>query len=198
MENPIFGEIRCKPFARMVLSFYQTPNPRATERRIRLIPGGGCPVLSYTDRKNARKNVGKGPARRRQRYNPRRRVESCSEWHTRAPGGFCNCTCECPAAGKRRREQAGIWFGSGENPRGTDKKKAPGLKPGRRFHKGERMDYIMPSMPPAGAAGAFFSSGMSVIMHSVVSRRPATEAAFCRARRVTLAGSTMPEAIMST
>ena len=51
MENPIFGKIRCKPFARMVLSFYQTPNPRATERRIRVIPGGGCPVLNHTDRK---------------------------------------------------------------------------------------------------------------------------------------------------
>ena len=49
----------------------------------------------------------------------------------------------------------------------------------------------MPSMPAAGAAGCF-SSGLSVIIHSVVSKSPATLAAFCRAERVTLVGSTTP------
>jgi hypothetical protein len=35
-------------------------------------------------------------------------------------------------------------------------------------------------------------------MHSVVSSRPAIEAAFCRALRVTLAGSMTPALIRST
>jgi len=39
---------------------------------------------------------------------------------------------------------------------------------------------------------------MSVMAHSVVRRRAATEAAFWRALRVTLAGSMMPALIMST
>ena len=46
----------------------------------------------------------------------------------------------------------------------------------------------------AAGAGSFFS-GMSVIMHSVVSNRPATEAAFCRAQRVTFFGSMMPASV---
>ena len=54
-------------------------------------------------------------------------------------------------------------------------------------------DYIMPPMPwswpwASGASG----SGMSEIRHSVVRRRPEIEAAFCRAERVTLVGSTTP------
>lgn len=41
--------------------------------------------------------------------------------------------------------------------------------------------YIMPPMPPmSGIAGAFFS-GISAIMHSVVSSNPAIDAAFCSA-----------------
>ena len=60
--------------------------------------------------------------------------------------------------------------------------------------------YIMPSMPPMPppmlAAGAS-SFGASATMHSVVSIRPATEAAFCSAVRVTLVGSRMPISIMS-
>ncbi len=36
------------------------------------------------------------------------------------------------------------------------------------------------------------SFGMSAMRHSVVSRRPLMEAAFCRAERVTLVGSTTP------
>ena len=60
--------------------------------------------------------------------------------------------------------------------------------------------YIMPSMPPMPppmlAAGAS-SFGASATMHSVVSIRPATEAAFCSAVRVTLVGSRIPISIMS-
>lgn len=55
-------------------------------------------------------------------------------------------------------------------------------------------NYIMPPMPPPippGAAGAF-SSGSSATTHSVVSSRAAIEAAFSRARRVTLVGSMIP------
>src|SRR5216684_3664426 len=58
----------------------------------------------------------------------------------------------------------------------------------------------MPPMPPAPgapAAAALVSSLMSAMRASVVSMRPAMEAAFCSARRVTLAGSMMPILIMS-
>src|SRR5260370_347952 len=54
----------------------------------------------------------------------------------------------------------------------------------------------MPPMPPAPgapAAAAFLSSSLiSAMRASVVSIRPAMEAAFCSARRVTLAGSMTP------
>ena len=46
----------------------------------------------------------------------------------------------------------------------------------------------------AGAAG--MGSGISVIMDSVVSTMAATEAAFCRAERVTFTGSMMPRSSM--
>ena len=59
-------------------------------------------------------------------------------------------------------------------------------------------DYIIPPMSGmAGAAGAA-GAGLSATRASVVSRVAAMEAAFCRAERVTLVGSTMPAAIMST
>ena len=45
-------------------------------------------------------------------------------------------------------------------------------------------------------AGAF--SGLSATTASVVRNSAAMEAAFCSAERVTLAGSMMPSAIMST
>ena len=54
---------------------------------------------------------------------------------------------------------------------------------------------IPPPMPIGGIAG--LSSGMSAIMHSVVRIKLATEAAFCRAVRVTLVGSRTPISIMS-
>lgn len=56
-------------------------------------------------------------------------------------------------------------------------------------------DYIigsMPPIPPMPGAMAGLSSGMSATMQSVVRIRPATEAAFCRAVRVTLVGSRTP------
>ena len=57
----------------------------------------------------------------------------------------------------------------------------------------------MPPMPPPGPpAGASFFSGISVTMHSVVSSRPAIEAAFCRAVRVTFAVSMTPAATRSS
>ena len=45
----------------------------------------------------------------------------------------------------------------------------------------------MPPSPPGGMAGAF--SGLSAITASVLKKRPAIEAAFCSAERVTLVGS---------
>ena len=52
---------------------------------------------------------------------------------------------------------------------------------------------------PCGMGGSgFFSSGSSETRASVVRSRPATEAAFCRAVRVTLAGSMMPAAVRSS
>src|SRR5216684_1113056 len=58
----------------------------------------------------------------------------------------------------------------------------------------------MPPMPPAPgapAAAALVSSLMSAMRASVVSIKPAMDAAFCRARRVTLAGSMTPIFTMS-
>ena len=54
----------------------------------------------------------------------------------------------------------------------------------------------MPPMPPpiGGITGTGFSSFLSVITHSVVRNIPAIDAAFSRATRVTLAGSTTPAA----
>ena len=62
---------------------------------------------------------------------------------------------------------------------------------------GARGNQYMPSMPPAGIAGAGVGSLMSVTRASVVSRVDATDAAFCRALLVTLVGSRMPCLIMS-
>ena len=65
-----------------------------------------------------------------------------------------------------------------------------------------KKDYIMPGMPPipagiAGAAGAF-ASGLSATNVSVVNTKAAIDAAFCNADRVTFAGSTIPDATIST
>lgn len=54
--------------------------------------------------------------------------------------------------------------------------------------------YIMPPMPGLAIGISGLSSFLSQITHSVVRNMPATEAAFSRATRVTLAGSTTPAA----
>ena len=59
----------------------------------------------------------------------------------------------------------------------------------------------MPGIPPPmgiPAAGAASLDGLSATMDSVVSTIAAMLAAFCSALLVTLVGSTMPSAIMST
>src|SRR5690606_23474529 len=64
---------------------------------------------------------------------------------------------------------------------------------------GERPDQKSMSSPwlcPAPAAGV--GCGISATRASVVSRRAAIEAAFCRVDRVTFAGSMTPEAIRSS
>src|SRR3954464_14953000 len=50
------------------------------------------------------------------------------------------------------------------------------------------MPPIPPMPPPPGIAGAAASFGSSATIASVVTRRPATEEASCRAVRTTLAG----------
>src|ERR1700685_1241108 len=63
-------------------------------------------------------------------------------------------------------------------------------------------DYIMPpggippGIPPPPAPP--FSSGFSATMHSVVSSRLATDAAFCNALRTTLVGAALPALIRSS
>lgn len=61
-------------------------------------------------------------------------------------------------------------------------------------------NYIIPPMPPippiSGIAGAS-SFGNSATMQSVVSIKPATDAAFCNAERVTLVGSRTPISTIS-
>ncbi len=52
-------------------------------------------------------------------------------------------------------------------------------------------------MSGLGAGAGAGGSGLSATRDSVVSRTAATEAAFSRAERVTLVGSTMPAEIMS-
>ena len=56
---------------------------------------------------------------------------------------------------------------------------------------------LMSGMPPPPGAGASSFSGMSVIKASVVRIMLATEAAFCKALRVTFTGSKMPILSMS-
>src|SRR5580693_125991 len=84
------------------------------------------------------------------------------------------------------------------NPRkpGSGKRYGPGLGPGPSA-------WLLPdqksmSPPPPGAAGALSFSGFSAITASVVRNRPAIDAAFCSAERVTFAGSMIPALNMST
>ena len=55
----------------------------------------------------------------------------------------------------------------------------------------------IPPMPPGMPPAAGLSSASSATMASVVRIRPATEAAFCSAERVTLAGSSTPSSTRS-
>jgi len=66
---------------------------------------------------------------------------------------------------------------------------------GHRREAGGKMIAAGHQYPPLSERrdpGPAPASGWSVIMQSMVSNRPAIEAAFCSARRVTLAGSTTP------
>jgi hypothetical protein len=56
----------------------------------------------------------------------------------------------------------------------------------------DRADQYIPPMPPPGAASAGFSSFLSTTTHSVVRSKPAIDAAFWSAVRVTLVGSITP------
>ena len=69
-------------------------------------------------------------------------------------------------------------------------------RPGPSHHVGSDQKSMSPppGIPPAGA---FSFSGFSATMASVVRNRAAIEAAFCSAERVTFAGSTTPNLIMS-
>src|ERR1700724_3442972 len=73
----------------------------------------------------------------------------------------------------------------------------PGFPPGRPAYR-DFWDQKSMSPPPPGMAGALSFSGFSAITASVVRNRPAIEAAFCSADRVTFAGSMMPALNMST
>ncbi len=109
----------------------------------------------------------------------------------------------------------GSRFGAGNRPSGPyqDAVRRPGRAAGpppeagallvvlvlveRRFRSDDQKSMPpMPPMSPPGIAGAF--SGLSATTASVVRNSAAIDAAFWRAERVTLAGSMMPSAIMST
>lgn len=89
----------------------------------------------------------------------------------------------------------------GSDPRNRLKKSPAGKSGGADGCPDEgkglcRRPYIMSSMP-AGIGGVTSSFGASAIIASVVIISPATDAACCRAERVTLVGSRMPISIMS-
>src|ERR1051326_4873579 len=62
----------------------------------------------------------------------------------------------------------------------------------RRLVRLQAQKSIPPMPPPPGIAGAAFFSGISATIGSVVTRRPATEAAPCSAKLTTLGESMMP------
>lgn len=68
----------------------------------------------------------------------------------------------------------------------------------RVLQAGKAFYYIMPPMPPMSGIAGFSGSGLSAMTASVVRNIAATEAAFCRAERVTFAGSTIPASNMFT
>ncbi len=96
---------------------------------------------------------------------------------------FAGTTKSCPASCPAQTEKAGR-----EARLSLDRTMASG-----------RPQKSMPPMPPPPIGGmAGLSFGSSAIIASVVTSRPATEAASWSAVRTTLVGSMMPAAIMST
>jgi hypothetical protein len=97
----------------------------------------------------------------------------------------------------RRPNGPGKPSGPGKPERAPGRPNGPGKTPGRSGDS-TSVDQKSMSPPPPGMAGAGFFSGFSAITASVVRNRPAIDAAFCSADRVTFAGSMMPALNMST
>ena len=109
------------------------------------------------------------------------------------------------AGGRRMREDAGgcgrMWEARSPSPINAKRRAARVGQPAgtQTLLQNEALvAYIMPPIPPMPPSAAPvpqlqpFFSGRSAMRHSVVSMRPAIEAAFCRAERVTFVGSTTP------
>jgi hypothetical protein len=111
----------------------------------------------------------------------------------------------CPGAAGKQLQQQGNQQGpysTAHGPMIRAMKKAPRGFAGLWGWSAGRVDYMpmppIPPMPPmSGMAAGASALGASDTMHSVVSIRLATEAAFCSAVRVTLVGSRIPISIMS-
>ena len=87
-----------------------------------------------------------------------------------------------------------------EAPAGTASRRFPSQECiywfiGRRLYRGAGKDQYIP--PPGAPAGSGLSSFNSLMIASVVSSRPAIEAAFCNAVRSTLVGTMTPIFIRS-
>ena len=89
-----------------------------------------------------------------------------------------------PDTQRKTPHRCGVFFDNQRVAGKPDQKSMPPMPP---------MPPPMPPPPPAGSS--FF--GASATIASVVIIRPAIDAAFCSAERVTLVGSRMPNAIMS-
>ena len=84
----------------------------------------------------------------------------------------------------RREDRAGFWTAASACAEMTIAR--------ARYHMSMSPMPPMPPPPPMPAPPPLSSFGSSATIASVVSRRDATDAAFCRAKRVTLVGSTTP------
>src|SRR5271165_5471856 len=105
-----------------------------------------------------------------------------------------------PQAASPRRRDRGSRDRTGRVPSAGARKpeaNGPGGNPGPLVCRDFLAQKSM-SPPPPGMAGALSFSGFSAITASVVRNRPAIDAAFCSAERVTFAGSMMPALNMST
>src|SRR5262249_220165 len=105
--------------------------------------------------------------------------------------------------GERQRRRTGIEVdgaheaASFQSARRLRRRRGPRPGRGPRCPSHPNDAYIMPGIPPPGAAGAAFS-GASATTASVVRMFFAIDAAFCSAERVTIAGSMIPALIRST